>query len=91
MLHWLKAVKAAATLDADATAAKMHELPLDDFYNSNGRIMANGCVPHTMYLWQVKPASEAKHHWDLFNQIGVMPTPEAFPPAGLFGCRLTPA
>jgi branched-chain amino acid transport system substrate-binding protein len=91
VLHWLKAVKAANTLDADATAAKMRELPLDDFYNSNVRIMANGCVPHTMYLWEVKPPSEAKHRWDLFNQIGAMPTPEAYPPVGLFGCPLSPA
>ena len=52
--HWLKAVKAANTLDADAVAAKMHETPLNDFYNKNVRIQPNGCVPHAMYLWQVK-------------------------------------
>jgi branched-chain amino acid transport system substrate-binding protein len=91
VLHWLKAVKAANTLDADATAAKMRELPLDDFYNSNVRIMANGCVPHAMYLWEVKPPSEAKHRWDLFNLIGTTPTPEAYPPVSLFGCPLSPA
>ncbi|WP_428486230.1 ABC transporter substrate-binding protein [Rhodopila sp.] len=91
VLHWLQAVKATGTLDADATAAKMRALPLDDFYNSNVRIMANGCVPHTMYLWEVKPAAAAKHRWDLFNLIGTMPTPDAYPPAGLFGCPLSPA
>ena len=36
--HWLKAVKAANTLDADAVAAKMRETPLNDFYNKNVRI-----------------------------------------------------
>jgi branched-chain amino acid transport system substrate-binding protein len=91
VMHWLKAVKAAETLDADATAAKMRELPLEDFYNSNVRIMENGCVPHTMRLWQVKPASAAQHRWDLFNLISTMPTPEAFPPANLFGCPLVPS
>ncbi len=89
--HWLKAVKAAGTLDADATAAKMHETPLDDFYNSNVKIMANGCVPHTMYLWDVKPTSEAKHRWDLFKLISTVPSPQAFAPAGEFGCPLSPA
>jgi branched-chain amino acid transport system substrate-binding protein len=91
VLHWLKAVKATNTLDADAVAAKMRELPLDDFYNKNVRIMANGCVPHTMYLWEVKPLSEAKHRWDVFNLLGTVPTPDAFPPANLFGCPLSPA
>jgi branched-chain amino acid transport system substrate-binding protein len=91
VLHWLKAVKSFNTLDADPVAAKMRELPLDDFYNKNVRIMANGCVPHTMYLWQVKPSSEAKHRWDVFDLIGTVPTPEAFPPANLFGCPLSAA
>jgi branched-chain amino acid transport system substrate-binding protein len=91
VLHWLKAVKTTGTLDADATAAKMRETPLDDFYNRNVRIMANGCVPHTMYLWEVKAASAAKQRWDLFNLISTVPTPEAYPPAGLFGCPLSPA
>jgi branched-chain amino acid transport system substrate-binding protein len=91
VLHWLKAVKAADTLDADAVAAKMRELPLNDFYNKDVHIEANGCVPHTMYLWQVKPASEAKGKWDLFTRLATIPTPEAYPPPGLFGCPLVPA
>jgi branched-chain amino acid transport system substrate-binding protein len=91
VLHWLKAVKAANTLDADAVAAKMHETPLDDFYNKNVRIQANGCVPHTMYLWQVKAPSESKGKFDLFTQLATMPSPEAFPPPGLFGCPLVPS
>ena len=91
VLHWLKAVKTANTLDADAVAVKMHETPLDDFYNKNVRIQANGCVPHTMYLWQVKAPSENKGKFDLFAQLATMPSPEAFPPPGLFGCPLVPA
>ena len=86
--HWLKAVKAANTLDADATAAQMHEVPVNDFYNSNVRILPNGCVPHTMYVWEVKPLSEAKHRWDVFKLISTVPTPNAYPPTGLFGCSL---
>jgi branched-chain amino acid transport system substrate-binding protein len=88
VLHWLKAVRAVNTLDADAVAAKMREVPLDDFYNKDVRIQANGCVPHTMYLWQVKAASQSKEKWDLFNRLATIPTPEAFPPPALFGCPL---
>ena len=86
--HWLKAVRAAATLDADATAAKMRETPVNDFYNSNVRIMPNGCVPHTMYVWEVKPSSQAKHRWDVFKLISTVPTPNAYAPTGTFGCTL---
>ena len=89
--HWLKAVKAAGTLDADAVAAKFRATPLTDFYNNDVRIMANGCVPHTMYVWQVKPQSEAKHEWDVFEKISTIPSPDAYPSASQFGCPLVPA
>ena len=89
--HWLKAAKAANTLDADAVAAKMRETPLSDFYNKGVRIEADGCVPHTMYLWQVKPSGEAKHKWDVFKPLATIPSPDAYPPPGLFGCPLVPS
>ena len=89
--HWLKAVKAANTLDADAVAAKMRETLLNDFYNKDVRIQPNGCVPHTMYLWQVKEPAQSKQKYDLFTQLAAMPTPEAFPPPALFGCPLVPS
>jgi branched-chain amino acid transport system substrate-binding protein len=91
VLHWLKAVKAANTLDADAVAAKMHEMPLNDFYNKDVRIQPNGCVPHSMYLWQVKPSAQSRQKYDVFTQLAAMQTPEAFPPPNLFGCPLVPA
>jgi branched-chain amino acid transport system substrate-binding protein len=86
--HWLRAARAAGSVDADAVAAKMREMPLDDFYNEGVRIEANGCVPHTMYLWQVKPPAEVTKKWDLFKPLATIPSPEAYPPPGLFGCSL---
>ena len=58
--HWLKAVKAAGTTDADAVVAKMKATPVNDFYNTNVKIREDGRVMHVMYLWQVKPAAKAK-------------------------------
>jgi branched-chain amino acid transport system substrate-binding protein len=91
VLHWLKAVKAANTLDADTVAAKMRETPLNDFYNKDVHIQPNGCVPHAMYLWQVKEPSQSRQHLDLFDRLATIPTPEAFPPPALFGCPLVPS
>ena len=90
-LHWLKAVKATNSLDADAVAAKMRDLPLDDFYNKGVKIQANGCVPHAMNVWQVKPATEAKYKGDVFSKISTIPSPDAYPPPAFFGCPLVPA
>ncbi len=89
--HWLKAVKAVGTVDADAVAAQMRKTPLNDFYNKDVVLQANGCVPHAMHLWQVKPPSESKYKYDLFQRLATVPSPEAFPPPGSLGCSLVPA
>ncbi|MEO8714189.1 MAG: ABC transporter substrate-binding protein [Acetobacteraceae bacterium] len=81
--HWLKATKAVNTLDADAVAAKMRETPLDDFYNKGVRIQANGCVPQTMYLWQVKPTAGGD------AQMGPVQAPRDDPePGGVPAARI---
>jgi len=87
-MHWLKAAKAAGTLDGDAVATTMRETPVNDFYNENVRIQPNGCVPHTMYVWEVKPHSAGDHKWDMFKRVSTVPTPDAYPPPALFGCPL---
>ena len=88
VLHWLKAVKAAGTLEADTVAPKMRELPVDDMYNKAIKIQPNGSVPLTIYLFQVKPSAQSKERWDLYDLRGTLPSPQAYPPPGLFGCPL---
>jgi len=91
VLHYLKGVKAAGTLDADAVAAKMHEMAVNDFYNTDVRIDANGCVRHTMYVWEVKSPAEAKHKWDFYKPVATIDGAEAFPPPATTGCPLVHA
>jgi branched-chain amino acid transport system substrate-binding protein len=91
VLHYLKAVKAAGTLDADEVAAKMHAMPVNDFYNTDVQIDPNGCVRHTMYVWQVKPSKEAKHRWDFYKPIATIPGKDAFPDPTSTGCSLVHA
>ena len=52
--HYLKAIKAAGTDDADAVIAKMKEMPVNDFFAKNGQIGPDGLHRHDMYLVQVK-------------------------------------
>jgi branched-chain amino acid transport system substrate-binding protein len=89
--HWLKAVTATGTLDGDIVAAKMRETPVNDFFNKDVRIMANGTVPHTIYVWLVKPSSEAMEKWDVFKPFATLASPTAFPPPDTFGCPLVKA
>jgi branched-chain amino acid transport system substrate-binding protein len=89
--HWLKAVKAAGTTDADAVVAKMKATPVNDFYNTNVKIREDGRVMHVMYLWQVKPVAQAKSKYDFLNQLAVISPEEAWRPLSEGGCPLVKA
>jgi branched-chain amino acid transport system substrate-binding protein len=89
--HWLKAVKAVSTTDAEAVVAKMKETPVNDFYNKDVKIRADGRVMHEMHLWQVKPVSEAKGKYDICSQVALIPPSEAWRPLGEGGCPLVKA
>ncbi len=86
--HWLKSVKAAGTTDADAVVAKMKATPVNDFYNDNVKIREDGRVMHVMYLWQVKPVSEAKSKYDFCKHLATVPPSEAWRPLSEGGCPL---
>ncbi len=78
--HYLKAIQAAGTDNSDAVAAKMREMPVNDFFATNGRIGPDGLHRHDMYLVQVKTPAESKYPWDYYKIAKVIPAAEAFPP-----------
>src|SRR5580658_1190829 len=87
--HWLKAVKAAGTTDADV--AKMKELPVNDFYNKDVKVREDGRVMHVMFLWQVKQVAESKSKYDFCKLLATIPPAEAWRPLGDGGCPLVKA
>jgi branched-chain amino acid transport system substrate-binding protein len=86
--HYLKAVNAAGTRDADAVAAKMRELPVNDFTTKNGKVRVDGRVLRNLYLLQVKKPEESKSTWDIYNVVATIPGEEAFRPLAAGGCPL---
>ena len=89
--HWLKAVKAAGTTDADAVVAKMKATPVNDFYNTDVKVREDGRVMHEMYLWQVKPVSEAKSKYDFCTLVSTIKPADAWRPLSEGGCPLVKA
>lgn len=89
--HWLKSVKAAGTLDADAVVAKMKATPVNDFYNTNVEIRQDGRVMHVMYLWQVKTPAESKYPFDYCKLLTTIPPAKAWRPLAQGGCPFVKA
>ncbi|MDO8694200.1 MAG: ABC transporter substrate-binding protein [Sheuella sp.] len=87
-MHYLKSVAAAGTDDADAVAAKMKEMEINDFFATKGKIRVDGRMVHDMYLVEAKKPSESKGPWDLMKIISVIPGDQAFRPLSESVCPL---
>lgn len=87
-LHYLKAVQAAGTDDADAVMAKMKATPINDFFAKNGKIREDGRMVHDMYVYQVKKPEESKYPWDYLSLKATIPGDKAFRPLSESTCSL---
>jgi branched-chain amino acid transport system substrate-binding protein len=88
-LSYLKAVKAAGTKDSDAVVKKLKELPVNDSFTSNGKVLANGRMVSDLYLFEVKKPEESKRDWDYYKLISTIPGDTAYPTAANSGCPFT--
>lgn len=87
-MHFLKAVEAAGTTEAQAVMAKMREIPIDDFFGQGGYIREDGRMVHDMYVYRVKSPEESKHEWDMYEHVAIIPGEEAFRPLSESECPL---
>jgi branched-chain amino acid transport system substrate-binding protein len=88
VMHYLKAVKAVNSVDAQKVMAQMKKTPVNDFFAKNGRIRDDGRMVHDMYLFQVKKPSESFGPWDYYKLIATIPADEAFQPLSASRCPL---
>jgi branched-chain amino acid transport system substrate-binding protein len=88
MMHYLKAVKAINSDEAQKVMAQMKKTPVNDFFAKNGRIRDDGRMVHDMYLFQVKKPSESTQPWDYYKLIATIPGDEAFQPLSASRCPL---
>jgi branched-chain amino acid transport system substrate-binding protein len=88
MMHYLKAVKAVNSDDAQKVMAQMKKTPVNDFFAKNGRIRDDGRMVHEMYLFQVKKPSESNAAWDYYKLRATIPADEAYQPLSASRCPL---
>ncbi|MDC8786580.1 ABC transporter substrate-binding protein [Roseateles koreensis] len=76
--HYLNAVNALKTDDADKVLAKMKDTPINDFYTKGKIRKEDGRGVHDMFLLQVKSQKESVEPWDYFKVVTRIPGEEAF-------------
>ena len=77
-MHFLKAVEAAKTDDADKVIAKMKDTPINDLYTKGSIRKEDGRGIHDMFLLQVKTPKESTEPWDYFKVVTRIPGEEAY-------------
>ncbi len=80
VIHYLKAVAASGTDDPLKVAAKMREMPVEDFFARNGRLREDGLMVHDLILVQVKKPEDSKYPWDYYQILTHIPGEQAFGP-----------
>ena len=88
VLHYLKAIQAGGTDDAQTVMAKMKATEVNDAVVRKGRIRDDGRLVHDMMLVQVKTPSESTKAWDLYKIRQVIPGAQAFMPLAQSRCPL---
>jgi len=87
VLHYLKAMQAAGTVDGKAVADKLRELPVNDFF-AKGRVRQDGRMMHDMYLVEVKTPAESKVPWDYYKVVRSIAAEDAAQPLSASKCAL---
>ncbi|WP_342632045.1 ABC transporter substrate-binding protein [Marinobacter alkaliphilus] len=87
-LHYLNAVAAAGSDDAQTVRKQMMDTPINDMFATNGRIREDGRMVHDMYLAEVKTPAESKNEWDLYKILRTIPADEAYRPLSESKCKL---
>jgi len=86
--HYLKAVKAAGTVDGKAVAAKMREMPVEDATDTSAYVRADGRVMRDMYAFDVKTPEESKSEWDFLKVTATADKEDIAPALSDSGCPL---
>ncbi|MBN9406874.1 MAG: ABC transporter substrate-binding protein [Burkholderiales bacterium] len=88
VLHYLKAIQAAGTDEAQPVMAKMKAIEVNDAVVRKGHIRDDGRLVHDMLLVQVKTPTESKAPWDVYQIKTVIPGDQAFQPLSQSRCPL---
>jgi branched-chain amino acid transport system substrate-binding protein len=87
-MAYLRAAKAANTIEGDKVVAHMRAAPIDDPLFGTVQIRKDGRAVHEMYVFRVKSPEESKGRYDFYQLTKTIPADEAFRPLDQGGCPL---
>lgn len=88
VLHYLKSVAAAGTVETKDVLVKMKETPVHDMFTADARIRADGRLMRDIYFGTIKSIQDRKNEDDLIETGNKFSGATAFLPAERSDCSL---
>jgi branched-chain amino acid transport system substrate-binding protein len=85
--HYIRAVVATETIDAVLVNEEMRGNPVY-FFGRTAHLRLDGRLIADLALLRVKPPDAMHGDWDHYEQVGVIPASDAYPPVSQTGCRI---
>lgn len=79
ILHYLRSVEKAGTIENDKVVQAMRDLPVKDA-TAKGNLRKDGLLLRDFHVFNVKSPQESKGEWDLYKLVSTVPAEEAAPP-----------
>ncbi|TNC14042.1 ABC transporter substrate-binding protein [Methylobacterium terricola] len=79
-LAYLRAVRAAGTVEGDRVVATMRKAPIEDPLFGTVTIRPDGRAVHDMYLYEVKAPAESQRPYDYYRHVTTIAGDQAFRP-----------
>ena len=87
-LAYLRAAKAAGTIEGDRVLAEMKKSPIEDPLFGHVVVRPDGRATHPMYVFRVKTPQQSKSRYDVYDLVETIPSQAAFRPLDQGGCPL---
>lgn len=85
--HYLKAMAAVGTKDAEAVNRRMRAMTAD-YFGKPATIREDGRVLFDLTLFEVKSPAESRYPWDYYKVVRTIPQADAFRPTSEGGCYM---
>ena len=87
-LAYLRAAKAANTIEGDKVVAEMRKAPIQDDLYGTVTVRPDGRAVHEMFVFKVKTPAQSKSRDDIYDLMETIPADQAFRPLKDGGCPL---
>lgn len=88
VLAYLRAAKAAESVEGAKVVAAMRQAPIEDPLFGTVTVRPDGRAVHAMYVFRVKSPAQSKGRWDVYEPVTTIPADQAFRPLDQGGCPL---